>query len=291
MTAYRRSGGGIGFYEQAGDVETLRLPCGRCVGCRLDRASSWSVRCQHEAALFDRNCFVTLTYDDDSIPVDGSLFYRHVQLFLKRLRKEFRGDAAGPNGRFPIRFFCGGEYGEVTSRPHYHLLLFNFDFPQKSKIGKRIFDSPALSRLWPHGHSNVGSLTPASAAYVSKYAVKKVYGRDSDLAYVDAATGAVRRSEFCTMSRRPGIGAWWFERFGSEVLPADYVIVEGKKKRVPRFYSNRFEMSDPEGFGAVKEARELAVLARPVEDRAFERLAVEEEVAAARLKTFSKRGL
>ena len=249
VQAFRRPGGQVGFYEQPGD-EALRLPCGRCFGCRMDRASSWALRCQHEAQLYDRNSFLTLTYDDEHLPKFGSLQYRDVQLFLKRLRKVCRGDSPSPTGKYPIRFFAAGEYGDQFERPHYHMLLFNFDFNDRVKIGKRLYESDTLTDLWGLGHASCGSVTPASAAYVSQYSLKKVYGRHESAAYyqgIDYQTGEIgkRRPEFIEMSVRPGIGSWWYDQFGSDVLPCDYVIVDGKKRRVPRYYAKRFEESDP----------------------------------------------
>ena len=96
------------------------VPCGQCIGCRLERSRQWAVRCMHEASLYENNCFITLTYNEDHIPSDGSLKKDHFQKFMKRLRKKF---GAG------IRFFHCGEYGAELSRPHYHAILFNFDPP------------------------------------------------------------------------------------------------------------------------------------------------------------------
>ena len=267
-----------------------RLPCGRCIGCRLDRAAAWSIRCVHEASLYDSSSFVTLTYDDDHLPADRSLSVRDLQLFMKRVRKRVRGVSPGRNGDFPIRFFAAGEYGSKTDRPHYHLLLFNVDFADRVAVGKRLFESKLLKSLWTFGHSSFGSVTPASAAYVAQYSLKKVYGRVAgEMRYLDPVTGSVRTPEFCTMSRKPGIGAWWYEAFRHDILPRDYVVVGGRKVRVPRFYSSRFEAENPEAFGRVKEAREEKVLA--LTDRSPARLVAAEQIALAKLSTYSSRDL
>lgn len=291
----QRANGTFGFGDRPGDLASVRVACGKCVGCQLDRSAAWSLRCQHEASLYDLNCFVTLTYDDEHVPADGSLRYPDVQGFLKRLRARSPGDHPGPDGRFPIRFFCAGEYGSQTERPHYHLLLFNFDFSDRKPVGKYLYESETLADLWPHGLSSVGSVTPASASYVAQYCVKKLlppaegdvpsfYGRW--LAY------GGRAREFVQMSRRPGLGSWWYQQFGSDVLPRDFVVdSSGKKHRVPRFYQERFRSGDESGFGLVKELREEAQLDRNPDDRSFERLAAGEVIAEARLSTFSKRGL
>ena len=68
-------------------AEPCTIPCGKCIGCRLAHSRQWAVRCVHEASLHDRNCFLTLTFDDDHLPASGSVSVRDVQLFLKRLRK------------------------------------------------------------------------------------------------------------------------------------------------------------------------------------------------------------
>ena len=122
----------------------VELPCGRCIGCKLERARQWAVRCMHEAALHEANCFVTLTYEDDKLPPDGGLRPRDFVLFMKRLRKRYG------NG---IRFFHCGEYGEKFLRPHHHVLLFNHDWPDKrvcrtSKSGESLYSSGELESLW-----------------------------------------------------------------------------------------------------------------------------------------------
>ena len=99
------------------------LPCGKCQGCRLERSRQWAVRCLHESNMFDQNCFITLTYNFENLPKDGSLSVDVVQKFFKRLRKKF------PDRK--IRYFLCGEYGDMLSRPHYHACLFGFDFDDK----------------------------------------------------------------------------------------------------------------------------------------------------------------
>ena len=84
----------------------LELPCGQCIGCRLERSRQWAMRCLHEASLHENNAFITLTYDDSNLPRGGSLDYSDFQKFMKRLRKRI--------GR-KVSFYCGGEYGDTHS--------------------------------------------------------------------------------------------------------------------------------------------------------------------------------
>ena len=115
--AYQCLDGSVVSVERKGKgavVRTLTLPCGQCVGCRLERSRQWAIRCMHEAQLHERNSFVTLTYKGD-VPDEG-LRYRDFQLFMKRLRKYASGQQ--------IRFYMCGEYGDEKGRPHFHACLF-----------------------------------------------------------------------------------------------------------------------------------------------------------------------
>lgn len=210
----------------------------------------------HEAALHDANCFLTLTYDEEHLPPNGSLRISDFQKFAKRLRKSI--------GSF--RYFQCGEYGEVTKRPHFHVCLFGTDFRSDriqhstTRDGHPLYTSESLTRSWQQGHALIGDLTFESAAYVARYVTKKVTGEAADEHYfhsVDPLTGevATRRPEFCSMSRRPGIGHAWIKRFSSDVYPRDEVVVRGKRARPPRYYDQVVELDDPELFRRVKRER------------------------------------
>ena len=168
------------------DLDPLQIPCGQCIGCRLERSRQWAIRCMHESSLYDDNCFLTLTYDNTNLPhvldketgeLKPSLNKRDIVLFLKRLRKSY------PD--IKIRFFQCGEYGEVCyyckqakrscicgnykpdlGRPHHHVLLFNFNFADRkffrSVNGQLLYRSAELERLWPLGLSAIGSVTDVS---------------------------------------------------------------------------------------------------------------------------------
>lgn len=221
ILAYRGEDGVVRFHKQKGG-EAIELPCGQCVGCRLQRARDWAVRCVHESQLHDQNSYITLTYDDLHVPDGHSLRYSDFQSFMRRLRLHVRREDRKLK-RTPrrVRFFMSGEYGDDKSRPHFHALLFGYDFPEQvvcaKKGGHELFRSPLLERLWPFGFSSIGRVTFESAAYVARYVMKKVTG---DLArdhyrVVDPATGEIidRVPEFCHMSLKPGIGGPWLDRF------------------------------------------------------------------------------
>ena len=171
ITAYypKRASGDRRLVFKISDAETgipIKIPCGKCVGCRLEQSRQWAVRCMHEKRLHKESCFVTLTYE--KMPPRNSLQLDDYQNFLKRLRHHVDGS---------LRFFGCGEYGENTARPHYHLLLLNKDFADKKPLTSgneyNLYTSQVLSKLWPHGHHSLGDVSFQSAAYVARYCVKK----------------------------------------------------------------------------------------------------------------------
>lgn len=227
IPARQEAGGGVRLHPPVGEAN-LSLPCGTCIGCRKVRATEWARRCMHEAADFDHNSFVTLTYDDAHLPKHGHLVPEHLQLFLKRLRRvHFRCLSDGVLG---LRFFGSGEYGELSGRPHYHLLLFNCAFPDAEVVGADLWSSPMLSELWRYGDNKIGKVSGASANYVAQYSMKKLGSRLHCDAY-----GVERPAPFLRMSRRPGIGRRFVDRYASD-LENGYLVVDGRRTRMPRAY-------------------------------------------------------
>lgn len=236
LTAWKPDeGGSLIFYPRPRHRE-IEIPCGQCIGCRLERSRQWAIRCLHESQMHEHSVFVTLTYNDNNLPYPPSLNYRHFQLFLKRLRKTRAG----------IRFFMCGEYGDELARPHYHALLFNCFFDDRQFLTTRpigtLYRSPTLERLWPFGFSSVGDVTFESAAYVARYCVKKVTGPAAEQHYTrfDPYTGEIYKiePEFCRMSLRRGIAFNWYQRYSTDVFDHDNVVIRGKTMKPPRYYDN-----------------------------------------------------
>lgn len=292
LKAYWRSASRDGITFDAARSATkipFAVPCGRCIGCRMEKARQWGIRCLHEAKMWPQNSYVTLTYDDAFMPDSHSLCLRDVQLFMKRLRKRRKSSTANP-----IRFFLGGEYGDTNLRPHYHALLFNCGFPDArvhgtNKRGENLYTSAELSELWFQGFSTIGEVTFESAVYCAKYALKKISGDKAFEHYniidEDGVVLAERKPEFAVMSRRPGIGKFYYEKFGNEVRAHDNVIVSGREVRPPRYYDSETERVDPARLEQHKRRRKrLAVLCRL--DNTPARLRVKEElmVLAAKKK-------
>lgn len=296
VPAYRTEQGDVVMVERGNISASLSLPCGRCIGCRVERARQWTMRVMHEASLYKENgsAFITLTYDEASVPADGSLRYRDFQLFLKRLRRRL-----APR---KIRFYMCGEYGDELGRPHYHAAIFNCDFSDDRVVwrdfgsGHVVYRSPLLESCWTLGHSSVGELTQESANYIARYVLKKVYGDLAARHYqvVDPETGEVlwKVPEFTRMSNgggsgEGGIGARWFERWHADVFPHDRVIVRGRAVKPPRYYDVLHRRMDRLGDADVKERRSGAARLR-WRDNTPERLKDKEIVTRARLG-FKKR--
>lgn len=287
LPAWQTEGGDIVFSERGKIRRSLTLPCGQCIGCRLERARQWAVRCMHEAQMHEKCCFVTLTYDDDKLPVNGNLTYRHFQLFMKRLRK-----AVGGN----VRFFMCGEYGERTERPHYHACLFGW-YPDDllyykvNKQGDTLYSSAFLDRVWGHGLTVTGELSFETAAYTARYVCKKITGPRAETHYckTDLMTGEIymQEPEFGHMSLKPGIGATWFEKYRSEVYPHDRVISRGHPAKPPRFYDKLLARLDPDTSEYMEYVRYKKSL-NVASDSSPERLRVREIVARAGLKLKSR---
>lgn len=259
MTCYRS------FYIRDQKGDPLEVPCGMCIGCRLEKARQWAVRCVHESQMHERNCFVTLTYNNSNLPDDHSLDKSAIPKFLKRLRNHFSSS---------IRYYGCGEYGDNKGgvvyktglgRPHYHLCLFGIDFDDKelirgsnyvrwqnhfSKGGVNdLFISPTLSKKWPYGFHSIGDLSFDSAGYVARYCMKKVTGKNSKVHYGTAVP------EFALMSRMPGIGKSWIEKYFHDVYPKDFFHINGVKNKPPRYYDDYASWRSPNMFNALKADR------------------------------------
>lgn len=263
-------------------AKPMRIPCGQCLSCRLSRSQDWATRIMHEVQCHEFAWFLTPTYSDDHLPADMSVSVRAHQDFVRRLRGELGA----------LRFFGVGEYGGRFGRPHYHTIIFGPEIParsllRKSHSGELLYSSPVLERAWPYGECAIGNVTVQSAGYVARYTVKKVGGDAAEERYrrVHPVTGEVCqvRPEFAVMSRRPGIGSAWFERFSADAFPSDFVIVDGRKRPVPRFYKERLD----ERAQLRVTAKRKAKARRHAADQTDARLLVRDEalrLRAARLK-------
>lgn len=222
--------------------------CGQCIGCRLEISRQWAIRCVHEAQLYPHNIFVTLTYDDEHLPRDHSLQPRDTQLFFKRLRRRL-GDQR-------IRYYLAGEYGDRDGRPHYHAIIFNCRLPdekpfKETNTRNTLRTSEILNQAWGQGFTSIGEVTFQSAAYVTRYVMKKLTGlAQANRVWTDPETGEVHQlaPEFARMSRGKGgrgIGHDWLSRFESDVYPHGMCVVNGIEVRPPKYYDKVYKAKRP----------------------------------------------
>jgi len=236
----------------------------------------------HEAESHDDNCMVTLTYADDNPQFDGDLHPEHVQLWMKRLRKQFSEKT--------LKFFLAGEYGDKGQRPHYHVLLFGIDF--QNEVDYNPTDTrPCITELqqtWSLGFVHVVPFSFAAAAYVARYCLKK-QEKLSD--YCDKTTGVVREREFTRMSRRPGIGGNWIAKNHVDTYSDDKVVSRGVISRPPRYYDKVYAASSERNEAAflLIKRRRMEASCERAGDRTPEKLKVHERVATARATMLKRR--
>lgn len=204
--------GKIKRWHNLDEDERLRMtpfPCGKCLPCKINRRRIWTFRNTLEDMYTPFSYFVTLTYNDERIPItDGkyTLESSHLQSFFKRLRR---------NATFSkFRYFAVGEYGDSGDRgfnPHYHILLYS-QYP----ISEAEIEKAWTLRKVPYGFIKVGTVEKGSIAYVVGYVIKKLT-RPGD-PRLDG-----RRPEFMLSSRKKGgIGAPAIRKIGKELKRNPY---------------------------------------------------------------------
>lgn len=290
ISAVRSWDGSVKVLKSSGNLAgDLKLPCGQCLGCRIAKSREWAVRCVHEAQTHKKNSFITLTYNDESMPPDWGLKIEDWQQFAKNLRHKIG----------PFRYLHCGEYSDPTeqsegNRPHYHAIIFGEDFSAdrtlwKTDRGSKIYRSKLLEETWGKGFCTIGAVSFQSAAYVARYVIKKINGEGAADHYYrpNQFTGEMFnvRPEYISMSRRPGLGAKWIMRYKTDVYPSDEIVLEGRKFRVPRFYDNQL----PEKELDQVKAKRLVNALQHSDDQTPARLKTREAVLQEKLKTLKRK--
>ena len=231
------------------------LPCGKCIGCRLEYARWWALRCINEAQMHKKNCFVTLTYNDENIPEDGGLVKKDLQKFHRKVKSKYGN----------VRYFSCGEYGDSNTRPHYHTILFGYSPQDKRLLKSRkirkwkgafrshdfdVYDSKEVVDFWQEkGFITVGDVSVESAGYVARYSTKKIKGEQAKEVYGE------KTPPFAMMSKRPGIGTEWIKKYAHSIYGKDYYKHNGRILRPPRFYDNWLKENMPERYKKIKADR------------------------------------
>lgn len=315
-----------GSYSDRVVRDFTEIPCGHCIGCRLEYSRQWANRCLLEMQYHEQSWFVTLTYDDQHVPrryygaPDTGVAFpsltvcrRDVQLFLKRLRKAIEPQT--------IRFFGCAEYGPVTKRPHYHLILFGLKLPDddltfsaKSKSGHPIYKSKLLERVWSFpprgdlgeesyshqvdqesslaGFVTVQPVTWECCAYTARYITKKLTGPAAEFYETFNID-----SPFSMMSRKPGIARQYYDDH-PDLYEHEYINVStptgGKKFRPPRYYDKLFDIEYPERSAELRATRQKmaefqkAAKMERTDLSYLDYLSVEEQALNSRIKSLKR---
>lgn len=270
----------------------IEIPCGKCLECKLEYSKQWANRCMLEASQFKNNCFVTLTYNDQNVPISDfpieydlntgepldydkaqTLRKKDLQKFIKNLRSSLnripgkldsKGNPiyykVGDPEYKKIRYFASGEYGSKSKRPHYHLIIFNWIPDDLIQVGQNFngdtyYKSPYLESLWPYGFNLVANVTWETCAYVSRYVAKKL----SVLSDNDIYKNLCIEPEFVLMSRRPGIGKTWYNSHNvcyATFLNQYITTPNGSRKIGPnRYFDKILDQEDPERLCEIKKKR------------------------------------
>nr|QJB19089.1 MAG: replication initiator protein [Microvirus sp.] len=206
----------------------LRIPCGKCTECISKRSLEWATRARHEISCHFDNCFLTLTYDNSSLP-SILVVKNEFQKFIKRLRKKTK---------LNIRYMVSHEYGSTTFRPHHHAIIFGYNPPnqillRKTPKGESIFTSSEIETLWPLGYHSIGTANERTAYYIASYSLK---GKKHLL--VDPQTGEETFVSDCMdCSKRPAIGYNYFVKNFQQLIDSNTIL--------PRYYFKKLQEINP----------------------------------------------
>lgn len=250
------------------------IPCGKCIGCRLEYSRDWATKGCLEAESYSENWFLTITYDQDHLPEAGELIDpktgeelgknpfgtlepEHMKLFLKRLRMYYERKYNHKG----IRYMMCGEYGDEGSRPHYHAIMYNLPlkeiiFHEYNENHEALYRCPELEKIWGKGLIVAANVNWNTCAYVARYITKKV-GLPTEQQYYDCL-GV--KPEFFRMSRKPGIGRTYFEAHKNEIYKKDCLTITkyggGKMKvKPPKYYDKLYDSINKKEFEELKAKR------------------------------------
>lgn len=254
--------------KSTGELLSYKLiPCGQCVGCRMDYSRLWANRCMMELQYHDEAYFLTLTYDDEHVPrnyffEEGqdlqslTLRPKDLQDFVKRVRSDQKYHFGESN----LRFYACGEYGSQTQRPHYHMIAYSLhlddlDVHGKSNTGFQFYRSEKLEKIWSHGLVGIAPVTWETCAYVARYILKKQSGANKsiyDKLHIEP--------EFVRMSRRPGIASRYYDDHKDKIYEYDVINLSteqrGIKFKPPRYFDEKYDIEYPDQMNLIKSNRE-----------------------------------
>lgn len=251
------------------------IPCRHCYACSLNYAAEWATRIMLECKDDDNNYFITLTYDDEHLPVldhidkgewrfendgtwiNGTVLKEDSQKFIKRLRRYLeRKDKLGN-----FKFFLAAEYGETTGRSHYHAILMHCQLDINQLYDCHIdenykphWKSKELEKLWGKGMVDVCECEWSAAAYVARYCAKKWNKTSDDLEYITQG----KLPEYVAMSKN--IGRKYYEKHKEDIYETDSIIMRTFKDgagnyKPPKAFDRLYEKDNPTHYDEIKAIR------------------------------------
>lgn len=250
------------------------IPCRKCIGCKLDYSRDWANRGYLESKKYKNNYFITLTYDDDHLPMDeeittsqgvtytktddwkGNLRPEHLKKFIHNIRQYYYRK----NGKTGIKYIACGEYGSKNERPHYHIIFFDCPFETEEMYNARLIDqeyywqNKIIEKYWERGLSNVSVANWNTIAYVCRYITKKLYGNNAE----DTRAQKGQIAEFIRVSK--GIGKEYWEENKEKILETDSITIRNNKgvhtTKPPRYFNRLLKKENPEIYETIKVKRE-----------------------------------
>lgn len=258
--------------QNAKNIKSVKIiPCGQCISCRLNKASDWANRLMLEAKEYQHNYFITLTYNDENLPIKriynddtGEIItgFTLKKEDLEKFNHDLRQYWMRKYDHTGIRYYECGEYGSLNERPHYHGIIFNLPYLDDLKLykatpqGNILYTSETLTKIWKKGYVVVGQVTWESANYVARYVLKKHYGKEADEYYISQA----KIPEFTTMSRMPGIAYNYYDKNKDIIYKTDEVFIKKENGVVAtkpsKYFDRLLEQEDPEKYKKIKRNRE-----------------------------------
>lgn len=246
------------------DADVVQIPCGKCIGCRMQYSREWADRIVIESMMYpESSWFITLTYDDDHLPMgqillNGDIFPTvsrdDLTRFLDALRQKFH--RLGHDG---IRYYAAAEYGDMSLRPHYHICFFNLPisemdlkFYKRNIQGDQLYNVDWLSDLWSKGFVVVGKLNWKTAAYTARYVLKK-WKKSTDKLGFDPFEVLGIENQWARMSRMPGISKPYFDAHFSKIYEYDCIqLPSGQRISPPLYFDKLYKEIAPDHLEAVK---------------------------------------
>lgn len=283
-------------YQGGMHYKATVIPCGKCIGCRLEYSKEWANRTYLESTLYKEkeitiskdkegkdikvkcNCnwFITLTYAEEHLTINEEYTDKNgitwtieendkatlVPEDLHRFINTFRQIMLREYGVSGIRFLACGEYGEQNLRPHYHIIFLNCPLPAKTfynvriKNGNMYYQNTIIERAWTKGISNICEATWNTMSYTARYITKKINGELEADVYWSNGI----EKEFFRVSRDPGIGKPYYEIYKDKIYDYDRIMIKNLSgvhyEKPPKYFDDLLKEEDPDRWREIKWKRE-----------------------------------